>query len=102
MFAIGNGVIPCLFARQGPRQLLIDPSFVLEWKIEVLLHTMYRLSKNWTDANYSGQLKEQLVLSAMQHIMDYTCVKFSLRMNNETDYLNITSEKGWVKRFNIL
>ncbi|KAL5272428.1 hypothetical protein ACHWQZ_G000580 [Mnemiopsis leidyi] len=46
-----------------------------------------------------GQLKEQLVLSAMQHIMDYTCVKFALRSNNETDYLNITSEKGcysWV------
>ncbi|XP_063691481.1 uncharacterized protein LOC134823830 isoform X2 [Bolinopsis microptera] len=45
-----------------------------------------------------GQLKVQLVLSAMQHIMDYTCVKFSERLN-ETDYLNITSEKGcysWV------
>lgn len=42
----------------------------------------------------SGQLKVQLVLSAMQHISDYTCVRFAERLNNETDYLNITSEKG--------
>ena len=44
--------------------------------------------------NHIGQLKEELVTSAMRHIMDYTCVKFVLRQNNETDYLDITSEEG--------
>ena len=44
---------------------------------------------------FSGPIKVQLVKSAMQHIMDFTCVKFKERKYNEPDFLNITKDRGY-------